>query len=149
MTQLTDDQLIGPKIKVLNTLVEKELNNTLAPLSPTLTGTQVAVLMTLAERPVGTVTQKQMETLLHLSHPTTRGVIKRLAGMNLLYTTKSAVDQRQVVLQLTATGRQFVATNQGRINQATQKVERQLTSRLSPAEQEQFRQLLQKMTASF
>ncbi|WP_318766562.1 MarR family winged helix-turn-helix transcriptional regulator [Lactiplantibacillus carotarum] len=149
MTQLNDVNAIGPKLKVLNTLVEKELNNTLATMTPALTGTQVAVLMTLADESVTTVTQKQMEGILHLSHPTTRGVIKRLVSMQLIATSKLVTDQRQVVLALTSNGRQFISENRAQINQSTNKVERKLVGTLSDEAQRQFLTTLATMIRQF
>lgn len=75
---------LGQQLKVLNILFEKDMNNGLKQLGITLTGTQTAVLMQLADRHPQQLTQKEVETTLRLSHPTTRGIVKRLAATGLI-----------------------------------------------------------------
>lgn len=92
---------LAQQLKMLNIMIEKEMNHDLRALGINLTGTQVAVLMQLHQNPKQTITQKQIEVALKLSHPTTRGIVKRLVATGLITTTPAPQDQRQVALLLT------------------------------------------------
>ncbi|VDG20408.1 hypothetical protein [Lactobacillus helsingborgensis] [Lactiplantibacillus mudanjiangensis] len=149
MTIIESENTIGPRIKMLNTLVEKELNNALANLDTPLTGTQMAVLMTINDTQGKVITQKDMEQSLRLSHPTIRGVIKRLVAMNLISTSKLANDQRQVVLNMTSTGTKLVTDNRDKITQSVQNVEVKMVAGLSIETQQLILQTLNKMISNF
>lgn len=149
MTIIESENTIGPRIKMLNTLVEKELNNALANLDTPLTGTQMAVLMTINDTQGKVITQKDMEQSLRLSHPTIRGVIKRLVAMNLISTSKLANDQRQVVLNMTSTGTKLVTDNRDKITQSVQNIEVKMVAGLSIETQQLILQTLNKMISNF
>lgn len=149
MTIIESENTIGPRIKMLNTLVEKELNNALANLDTPLTGTQMAVMMTINDTQGKVITQKDMEQNLRLSHPTIRGVIKRLVAMNLISTSKLANDQRQIVLNMTSTGTKLVTDNRDKITQSVQNVEVKMVAGLSIETQQLILQTLNKMISNF
>ena len=149
MTTIESTNAIGPKIKMLNTLVEKELNNTLANLDTPLTGTQMTVLMTINDTSADVITQKDMEKILRLSHPTTRGVVKRLVAMDLINTSKMPNDQRQVVLNMTATGAELVRDNRQAINNSVQAVENKIVAGLSAENQQALLNALNTMIHNF
>lgn len=99
---------LGQQLKILNILFEKEMNNGLKQLGISLTGTQTAVLMQVASRDPQQLTQKEVETTLRLSHPTTRGIVKRLVATGSITTIPDATDRRQIILQLTTAGATFL-----------------------------------------
>lgn len=134
---------LGQQLKVLNILVEKAMNNGLKQLGLSLTGTQVAVLSLVQQR--APITQKQVEVALKLSHPTTRGIVKRLVATGLVQTTAQAADQRQIVLRLTATGQDLMKTNFEQLKAQVAGVESQMVNGLSTAEQATLQQLLMRM----
>lgn len=134
---------LGQQLKVLNILVEKAMNNGLKQLGLSLTGTQVAVLSLVQQR--APITQKQVEVALKLSHPTTRGIVKRLVATGLIQTTSQAADQRQIVLRLTATGQDLMKTNFEQLKAQVVGVESQMVNGLSTAEQATLQQLLMRM----
>lgn len=134
---------LGQQLKVLNILVEKAMNNGLKQLGLSLTGTQVAVLSLVQQR--APITQKQVEVALKLSHPTTRGIVKRLVATGLVQTTAQAADQRQIVLRLTATGQDLMKTNFEQLKAQVVGVESQMVNGLSTAEQATLQQLLMRM----
>ncbi|WP_137626430.1 MarR family winged helix-turn-helix transcriptional regulator [Lactiplantibacillus pingfangensis] len=134
---------LGQQLKVLNILVEKAMNNGLKQLGLSLTGTQVAVLSLVQQR--APITQKQVEVALKLSHPTTRGIVKRLVATGLVQTTSQAADQRQIVLRLTATGQDLMKTNFEQLKAQVAGVESQMVNGLSTAEQATLQQLLMRM----
>ncbi|GEO73978.1 hypothetical protein LNA02_06760 [Levilactobacillus namurensis] len=107
MDTLFEDN-IGRNLKTLNNLVEKKLNNDLRSLGVSLTGTQMSVMMWLHNNQGVPLTQKQIETELKLSHPTTRGINKRLVEAGLIETQVVAEDKRQIQLQLTPKGRDLL-----------------------------------------
>lgn len=134
---------LGQQLKVLNILVEKAMNNGLKQLGLSLTGTQVAVLSLVQQR--APITQKQVEVALKLSHPTTRGIVKRLVATGLVQTTSQAADQRQIVLRLTATGQDLMKTNFEQLKAQVAGVESQMVNGLSTTEQATLQQLLMRM----
>jgi len=134
---------LGQQLKVLNILVEKAMNNGLKQLGLSLSGTQVAVLSLVQQR--APITQKQVEVALKLSHPTTRGIVKRLVATGLVQTTAQAADQRQIVLRLTATGQDLMKTNFEQLKAQVVGVESQMVNGLSTAEQATLQQLLMRM----
>lgn len=134
---------LGQQLKVLNILVEKAMNNGLKQLGLSLTGTQVAVLSLVQQR--APITQKQVEVALKLSHPTTRGIVKRLVATGLIQTTSQAADQRQIVLRLTATGQDLMKTNFEQLKAQVAAVESQMVNGLSTTEQATLQQLLMRM----
>ncbi|MGL6207861.1 MAG: MarR family winged helix-turn-helix transcriptional regulator, partial [Lactobacillus panisapium] len=91
---------LGPKIKIANTVIEKELNNRFAEMFKkySLTGAQISLLVFLYDSKGRTITQKEIADTFVLSHPTIRGIVKRLEDNNLISTSHLKNDQRQIVL---------------------------------------------------
>ncbi|ANZ63646.1 hypothetical protein AYR62_05765 [Secundilactobacillus paracollinoides] len=139
---------LGQQLKILNILFEKEMNNGLKQLGISLTGTQTAVLMQVASRDPQQLTQKEVETTLRLSHPTTRGIVKRLVATGSITTIPDATDRRQIILQLTTAGATFLEKNSAQIKAQTARSETKLTSRLTLDETQTLSQLVTKMITS-
>ena len=126
---------IGRNLKTLNNLVEKKLNNDLRSLGVNLTGTQMSVLMQLFANQGTPLTQKQIETELKLSHPTTRGINKRLVKAGLVETQVVPTDKRQVQLQLTAKGQDLITTYSRQLEKQVTLVETQMLRGINPETQ--------------
>lgn len=137
---------LGSEIKMLSNLIEKNLNQSL-PINH-LTGTQTAVLMKVADSPMP-MTQKQLETSLKLSHPTTRGIVKRLESQGYLLSVQSAADRRQMELHLTAAGQKLLDEHLDDLQKQLQKVEQQLTQAIAPADLAIFKTVLHQMINNF
>ncbi len=137
---------LGSEIKMLSNLIEKNLNQSL-PINH-LTGTQTAVLMKVADSPMP-MTQKQLETSLKLSHPTTRGIVKRLESQGYLLSVQSAADRRQMELHLTAAGQKLLNEHLDDLQKQLQKVEQQLTQAIAPADLAIFKTVLHQMINNF
>lgn len=137
---------LGSEIKMLSNLIEKNLNQSL-PINH-LTGTQTAVLMKVADSPMP-MTQKQLETILKLSHPTTRGIVKRLESQGYLLSVQSAADRRQMELHLTAAGQKLLDEHFDDLQNQLQKVEQQLTQHIAPADLTIFKTVLHQMIDNF
>ena len=97
---------IGQKNKLLTVFMEKRLAADLRKLGITLTGTQITVLAYINAN--GSVTQKQIELALQLSHPTIRGIVKRLVSAKMIETTVAENDRRQVIIRLSLEGKSFL-----------------------------------------
>lgn len=99
-------QSIGSLIKVANTLIERELNNRVAALLPDLglTGPQVTLLVYLYDSKGRTVTQREVADRFVLSHPTIRGIVRRLEKAGLVDLSQLGSDRRQIVLSLSGKG---------------------------------------------
>ncbi|MFC6261254.1 MarR family winged helix-turn-helix transcriptional regulator [Levilactobacillus fujinensis] len=133
---------LAQQLKILNLAVEKEMNKGLKRLDISLTSTQVAVLMQMYLNTDQSLTQKQVETALKLSHPTTRGIIKRLTATGLLQTSPAVGDQRQIELRLTPAGTWFMKNHAGQIQAQATQTEDKLVSNLSTADQVTLQRLL-------
>ncbi|WEE35568.1 MarR family winged helix-turn-helix transcriptional regulator [Lactiplantibacillus paraplantarum] len=142
MTKQFGINSLGQQLKLINILTEKELNAGLQNLTPKLTGTQVAVLMYLNDNRTIVVTQKQIEMTLQLSHPTTRGIIKRLVATGLINTSTAHNDRRQVVLTLSAAGQQFLQYHIDLIEDQLSTVENKLIFGIEPEALQTFRNVL-------
>ncbi|BDZ32099.1 MarR family transcriptional regulator [Lactiplantibacillus sp. WILCCON 0030] len=134
---------LGQQLKVLNVLVEKAMNNGLKQLGLNLTGTQVGVLLMVQRR--APMTQKQIELALKLSHPTTRGIVKRLVTTGLVQTRPQVADQRQIVLTLTVTGQTLMANYAEQLQAQVARVEEQLLANLTAADRVSLQHLLTQM----
>ncbi|NLR10088.1 MULTISPECIES: MarR family winged helix-turn-helix transcriptional regulator [Lactobacillaceae] len=133
------------QLKMLNIAIEKEMNSDLKALGIALTGTQVAVLVKVYSNTGEALTQKQIETRLRLSHPTTRGIVKRLVATGLLQTTPGQADQRQVTLNLTSQGRTFMAEHFQQIQQPVAHMEQKLVRNLSATDQQALQRMVTTM----
>ncbi|KRM12118.1 MarR family transcriptional regulator [Paucilactobacillus suebicus] len=147
LPELPGDQL-GPRLKMLDTLVEKELNNTISKVIPNLTGVQVAVLNTLYIVD-DEMSQKSLELNFRLSHPTTRGIVKRLSLMNYIQARKSDTDARQVMLSLSPIGKEFMDAHFDQISKLVDQVEKKMTKDVTPGEQHIFMEVVDKMINNF
>lgn len=136
---------LAQQLKMLNIAIEKEMNGGLKALDISLTGTQVAVLAQVYANTGAALTQKQIETSLRLSHPTTRGIVKRLVATGLLQTTPGQTDQRQVTLSLTSQGRTFMTEHFQQIQQQVTRTERKLVQNLSAADQQALQRMVTTM----
>ena len=120
-------------------LVDKRLSNELKKIGLTLTGTQATVMILLFENSDSQILQKQLEQTLMLSHPTIRGIVKRLVTNNLIATTPLIGDKRQICLSLTEKGQSLIAANLPAIKKQVASVEHELLRGFSQTEAKQIR----------
>ncbi|MBA1392858.1 MarR family transcriptional regulator [Lactobacillus sp. XV13L] len=142
---------IGPRIKMANTLIEKELNNRVAGAITdySLTGPQITMLVYLYEAGNKTVTQKELADKFVLSHPTIRSIVRRLVKADLLNATRMEEDRRQIKLTLTAAGTAFIAEHVDDIYAIMADVNRQIVRGISPADLERINDGLQQVISNF
>lgn len=142
---------LGPKIKVANNLIEKELNNQIRKIFDNyhLTGPQVALLIYLFEHQENNVSQKELEIKFTISHPTIRSIVKRLVEQNLIVTTVAKKDKRQIILSLSETGRKIIEKNLNQIYQTMNLVDRKITNNLSNEEQKSLLNILNQIISNF
>ncbi|MBI0022541.1 MULTISPECIES: MarR family winged helix-turn-helix transcriptional regulator [Lactobacillus] len=142
---------IGPKIKAANTLIEKQLNNQFGEMFKeySLTGAQISLMVFLYEAKDRTVTQKEIADMFVLSHPTIRGIVRRLEENGLIYTTHLETDQRQIVLQLSDKGFALVDKNITKIHAILDNTNAQITQGSSVVEVEQFEAFLDQIIEGF
>lgn len=139
--------LIGPKLKILNNLTEKNLNNTAKKYFPELTGTQIAILDYISSHPK--ITQRELEKVFFISHPTLRRIILSLTQKGYIQNRRDSKDKRQVVLSLDEKGKQFITNNQVKMNESLLQTEKMITHSLSEEEIKQFNELLKKAIINF
>lgn len=134
-------EMIGPQLKILDIQLEKALTKQLKMLGINLTGTQLTVL-TMIYNHSDVIVQKEIETTLKLSHPTTRGIVKRLVANSLVETSPLPDDHRQIGLYLTTQGKRLLAENLPVIRDRVAQVEQKLLQNLSEDEIKNFKKAL-------
>ena len=142
---------IGPKIKIANTLIEKELNKQFAEIfrDYSLTGAQISLMIYLYESKARQITQKEVADAFVLSHPTIRGIVKRLEANKLIATSRLENDQRQIVLKLSDKGFNLIDKNIVNIRSIMTNVNTRITKGLSDREISELEQVLSKISANF
>ena len=142
---------IGPKIKIANTLIEKELNKQFAEIfrDYSLTGAQISLMIYLYESKPRQITQKEVADAFVLSHPTIRGIVKRLEANKLIATSRLENDQRQIVLKLSDKGFNLIDKNIVKIRSIMTNVNTRITKGLSDREISELEQVLSKISANF
>lgn len=142
---------LGPKIKIVNTVIEKELNNRFAEMFKkySLTGAQISLLVFLYDSKGRTITQKEIADTFVLSHPTIRGIVKRLEDNNLIATSHLKNDQRQIVLTLSAKGFALLDDNITAIHEIMNKVNERIVAGLSDADIKQLGHILNVIIGNF
>ena len=142
---------IGPKIKIANTLIEKELNKQFAEIFKdySLTGAQISLMIYLYESKARQITQKEVADAFVLSHPTIRGIVKRLEANKLIATSRLESDQRQIVLKLSDKGFNLIDKNIVKIRSIMTNVNTRITKGLSDREISELEQVLSKISANF
>ncbi|MCO6543861.1 MAG: MarR family transcriptional regulator [Lactobacillus sp.] len=142
---------LGSLIKIANTLIEKELNLRMNKLFAeyNLTGPQVTLLIYLYEAQERPVSQKEVETVFFLSHPTTRSIVKRLTSKKLIISNPSDKDRRQMILQLSKEGNKFISTNITTIYQNMDQINQKITHNLTESNQGQLIANLQQIINNF
>ena len=142
---------IGPKIKIANTLIEKELNKQFAEIfrDYSLTGAQISLMIYLYESKARQITQKEVADAFVLSHPTIRGIVKRLEANKLIVTSRLENDQRQIVLRLSDKGFNLIDKNIFKIRTIMTNINKRITKDLSKQEISELEQVLNKISANF
>ncbi|MGX4644592.1 MarR family winged helix-turn-helix transcriptional regulator [Holzapfeliella sp. JNUCC 80] len=143
------NQTLGFKVKILNTLIEKNMNNKVAEVVPDLTHTQMSVLMFVYHSTDSVILQKDLEEILYLSHPTVRGIVKRLVKLNLIEASKLETDKRQTCLALTQEGEQLLDDNHDELEEVLRSSERILDQCMSRKDKQKLIQQLDELIENF
>ncbi|UQS82143.1 MarR family winged helix-turn-helix transcriptional regulator [Bombilactobacillus folatiphilus] len=150
---MADDvlQTLGPQIKIANTLIEKELNKRMAALIQDyrLTGPQITLMVYLYETKDHTVTQKEVADKFVLSHPTIRGIVRRLAAAHLIRVAPLASDRRQMTLSLAPAGLTLLKQHLPAIYQVMDEIDQKIVGSLSQQQQQQLSQALSQVIQNF
>ena len=95
------------------------------------------------------ITQKEVADAFVLSHPTIRGIVKRLEANKLIATSSLESDQRQIVLKLSDKGFNLIDKNIVKIRSIMTNVNTRITKGLSDREISELEQVLSKISANF
>ncbi len=133
---------LGFKIKQINNIYEKEINNLLKKLG--LTSSQCAVLDFLFNSSADAVNQRDVEKALSLKNPTVTGILKRMEENGFVFMAPSVKDKRCKNIYLTekayAVQKKMVADRK--------KIDKKLTLGMNKKEIEGFHRLLDKVLYS-
>lgn len=133
------NQDIGLKFKIIDEALARQANAQLQAVG--LTFSQANMLGALAQQDGFQTTQRHLEELLGVSHPTIVGLVKRLEAKGYVDTFFSAEDARMKIVRLTDTGTELVNDGASKRNEA----EKWLTKGLTDQESSQLNRLLQKV----
>ena len=135
--------LCGALIKKIHDEIEKQANALLRQQDLTLS--QMNVLMELEEAPSHQLSLKELEGLLHVAQSTAAGIVMRLEQKGFVASFTDACDHRVKKVAITPSGLECcknAASDVGRM-------ETHLLSRLTEAERDMFRDLLEKVFKGF
>lgn len=132
-------------IKIANTLLEKQMNELISAIFPELTGPQFVIVYHLYEHRGESIRQKDIEDRFRLSHPTVRGMVKRLTESGWLAGSNKADDRRQVLLNLTDKAMTCLGKEEERILQALDTTTGMATRGFSDQERQTLEVLLQRV----
>ncbi|WEV69653.1 MarR family winged helix-turn-helix transcriptional regulator [Bifidobacterium sp. ESL0775] len=147
----TGGDSLGPLIKVANTLIEKELNNRVASMFEgySLTGPQITLMVYLHDAHGHSVTQREIADRFVLSHPTIRGIVKRLESAGLIKTSQLESDRRQILLELTAEGQRLMDAHIDDIHGVMKQINGKIIDGLGRTEQKKLVAALKRIVANF
>ncbi len=126
----------GMLIKQIHDTVGKHVNNELREKGLTLS--QVRILMELGDDSGGAMPLKELERRFHVSQPTIVGIVRRLEEKGLVQGFSVPEDNRVKLVNLTPDGEKFRETNM----RAIEEMEKQLLSRLTETQQQDFLRML-------
>jgi len=132
---------IGALIKQINDRLQAELDAALK--DGGITASQLRVLVILNESDK-TVTQKDIETILGVSHPTVTGLVSRLENNGFVETYFDPLDKRNKIVRLTNKSRELSQ----RVQFSPEIMEKRLSSNITPHEKETLIKLLIKVRDS-
>ena len=130
---------LGARFKRIDSSLNRRANAMLEGTG--LTTTQLSVLMVLSQGHEDALEQRELERRLHVSHPTTTGLVKRMEAKGLVASNTSSTDARKKVVVMTSAGRAILAEGeQGRLES-----EATITKGLSAEELTTLRKLLDRI----
>ena len=132
----------GALIKQINSVLEKNANNTLR--KQDLTFAQVSALLAIRDFPEQRISLKELEKILHIAQSTTAGIINRLEQKGLVTGLGDSSDKRVKLVQITPLGEEYCLNAEQNMKEA----EENLLSGLTETERSIFNSLLQKVSAT-
>lgn len=135
-------------IKIANTLLEKQMNELISAIFPELTGPQFVIIYYLYEHQGEDIRQKDIADRFYLSHPTVRGMVKRLTESGWLAGSSKEDDRRQVLLNLTVKASRCLHQEEGRILQALDTTTSMATKGFNDQEKQTLEDLLGRVIAN-
>lgn len=135
-------------IKIANTLLEKQMNELISAIFPELTGPQFVIIYYLYEHQGEDIRQKDIADRFYLSHPTVRGMVKRLTESGWLAGSSKEDDRRQVLLNLTVKASRCLQQEEGRILQALDTTTSMATKGFNDQEKQTLEDLLGRVIAN-
>jgi DNA-binding MarR family transcriptional regulator len=130
---------LSRQIKVLNTILEREINHQLA--SYGLTGGQGRIVGYLSHHLEQETCQKDLEREFELSHPTMSSILSRMASKGIIVTAPLPQDKRFKTIALTEKGLEL----DREIHSSIENMEARLVTGFTEAEKQEVRELLHRM----
>ncbi|KRM58627.1 MarR family winged helix-turn-helix transcriptional regulator [Secundilactobacillus malefermentans] len=138
------NELIGPKLKAVNTLFEKALSKRIDKTnSPKrLTGGQMSVIAYLYDNPDDVIYQRDLEKIFNLSRPTINGIIKRLSENGSIEIVPDEKDKRYKRIMLSKEALDAMIKYRPAFEQEVKQVENEMTQGLDEKQVQDLKHLL-------
>ncbi len=135
---------LGPLIKAVNTLFERDVDNQLSMPAgvPKLTGTQLRVLGYLMGHQHEIIYQRDLDKVFHTSRPTINGVIKRLRENGFVTVLPSPEDKRYKQIKLSPETREKMQAHRQEFVIVFSQIEQKMTRGMTTDEVDQLKILL-------
>lgn len=127
------------QFKILNTAIERVLNNEMAALG--LTYTQATVIGFLKKNMDKDICQKDIEFNLGLTHPTVSSILSRMEESRMINTEPMPFDHRYKKIKLTD---KAIGCSEG-VHEKIEKIQQQLFEGISPEQEEIVNVAVKKM----
>lgn len=138
MAEIWEENPCGMLVRQLHLMLNKRTNNSLR--EQELTMSQLMALLILSRSEGGELSLKELERHLHTSQPDVAGVASRLTKKGMVDSFADPQDKRMKRVRITPRGTEYAQNAKSGMEQA----EQALLSKMSLAERQMFRELLQK-----
>lgn len=127
-----DEKYFGPMMKKISEELDRKANMQIKKYNLTLT--QARVIIFLVKNQEKTVTQKELEDFLQVSHPTTVTIVKSMEAKKMIKTSLDDVDRRMKNIELIWGNEEIYQE----LTENANNMEKKLLAEFSEDEKEQF-----------
>ena len=142
MQPIQGDSMKLIQFKILNTAIERTLNNELAELG--LTYTQATVIGFLKQNANKEICQRDIEYNLGLTHPTVSSILNRMEESKLIVTAPQQFDHRYKNIVLTEKALEVSS----RVHKKIEKITNKMTAGITSEQNEMLSEILSKLIAN-
>lgn len=136
-----ETQSIGSMIKILSEAIGQQANRSGREFNLTMQQIKILHYLSQREKRGETTMQKDIQSYMHISHPTTVNMLRLLREKGFIDISTSEKDKRMKIVALTGKEKCFAT----KISRDREKMEKRLVAGLTKSEQSDLRRYLQQM----